>query len=390
MINTAKKAAGLVSAGIIAALLFTGCAATAPEPTGAPNADGFDLAAIQARVDGYYEVPTEILQKEATKTPSKDVSVIFLSNGNGGTVRIMQGVEAGAKALGWRFESIAFEAANPATLAAAYLTALSKGADFVVQSGTPQSNIPQSTLDAYKKAGAHIILTSVAPFEPTDVVLGNPNGVVMQQDTGRILADWFMLDSKGKGNVLIESVTAFPVLMEAVSGFNERLKEQCPNCKSQTLEISADQIGSGQIVPSIVNALRANPDIKYVMFDNLQFANGIQSALAAAGLTDIKVFGRSVDPNAAAGLADGSIAAGTGTSFFYTGYSAIDIAVRSLAGEKMSKVLNDNQPTQLITSKNLDSIDSEGLWNLPLNALDQYAALWGVKAPGCSLGCYDG
>jgi ABC-type sugar transport system substrate-binding protein len=360
----------------VTGLVLAGCAGTTDpgDDTEAPSGD-FDSAAIQERVDSYYAAPTEILQTEPVDTPPTDISVIFLTNGQGGTTRIMQGVEAGAAAVGWDFESIAFDVANPATLNQAYLTALSKGADFVVQSGTPQANIPDTTLDAYRDAGAKIILTSVAPIEPNDVVLGDPNGPEMQKTSGEMLADWFMLDSEGSGKVLIESVSAFPVLLEAVEGFRARVAEDCADCSTQVLEIAADQIASGGIVPSVVNALRADPDINYVMFDNLQFANGIQSALSAAGL-DVKVFGRSVDPNAAAGLADGTIAAGTGTSFFYT-------------GQDVSTSLNDNQPTQLITKENLDSIDSEGLWNLPTDALAQYAELWGVTPPPCTLGCYE-
>lgn len=353
---------------------------------GSGSSSSVDVSSFEASVEQYEATPTEILQSEPLKkAPPKGKSVIFVSNGLPGTVKIGQGVEAAANAVGWDFSTVTFDAADPATLQAAFMSALQKDPDFVVQSGTPQSEFGASVIDAYEKAGVPIILTSVYPFEPTDVILGDPNGPEMQKQSGEMLADWFIADSKGQGNVLIENVSAYPVLGVAVDAFKKRVDSECPDCTTETIEITAAQVASGDLVPAVVAELRTMPDTGYLFFDNAQFAAGIGPALQAAGRDDVEVFGRSIEPNAAAGLTDGSTSAWTGTSFFYTGYMAIDIAARHLEGEEIDPTKYDQQPTQLITADNVDTY--EGEWHAPQDSLEQFTKLWHVDAPECTVTC---
>ena len=49
---------------------------------------------------------------------------------------------------------------------------------------------------------------------------------------GKIIADYFVSDSGGKGNAVIEHVPAYPILDGFTTGFANEVKAQCPGCKT--------------------------------------------------------------------------------------------------------------------------------------------------------------
>jgi len=75
---------------------------------------------------------------------------------------------------------------------------------------------------------------------------------------------------------------------------------------------------------------RSNPDYKYMFFDNGQFADGILSALSAAGLTGLKIGGRSIDPTGAAAVAAGTEQSGRAKAITFQGEAMVDDVLRVL------------------------------------------------------------
>ena len=102
--------------------------------TGSASSSG--VAQANAAATKALAMPTSITQ--TTPLPSKapsGKSIIFVSNGLAATERIATGVHEAADAIGWSYSEIHFDAANPATLESALLTALAKKPSAVAEAG---------------------------------------------------------------------------------------------------------------------------------------------------------------------------------------------------------------------------------------------------------------
>ena len=110
------------------------------------------------------------------------------------------------------------------------------------------------------------------------------NGYDSDHLMGTVLADFFISDSKGKGNVLVEHIPAYPILGGFTDGFQAQVNEACPDCKVKIINITIPDLAAGKVPSIMVSALRTNPNANYMAFDVGPFAIGINSALNAAGL----------------------------------------------------------------------------------------------------------
>ena len=124
----------------------------------------------------------------------------------------------------------------------------------------------------------------------------------------------------------------------------------------------------------MVSALRSNPDADYVGFDVGPFAAGIDSALAAAGLTDkVKIIGEAADEAAIAALKSGKHAAWTGFDPVYSTRVMMDAMFRDTLGMPIDQEKSGLQTTQILTP---DNVGDYSTWSEPQDALDQFKALW--------------
>ena len=82
----------------------------------------------------------------------------------------------------------------------------------------------------------------------------------------------------------------------------------------------------------MISALKRNPSANYVVFDDGPFATGITSALAAAGLSKIKVIGEAADSAGLAALRAGTETAWTGYSSPYATLQVVDAMFRDAEG----------------------------------------------------------
>ena len=228
-------------------------------------------------------------------------------------------------------------------------------------------------------AGAKWVLTSVHPAEvtPGGPIIVNANAYANDALMGKVLADFFVSDSKGKGNVIIEHVPAYPILGGFTDGFQKEVKALCPDCKVQIQEITIPDLTAGKVPSVMVSALRKNPDANYVAFDVGPFANGIDAALAAAGLSNkVKVIGQAADEAGIAALKTGKQLAWTGFDPVYSTYVMMDAMFRDSLGMPIDAKASGLQTTQILTKENVGDIST---WSEPKDALNQFKALWGLS-----------
>src|SRR6185437_16967026 len=109
----------------------------------------------------------------------------------------------------------------------------------------------------------------------------------------------------------------------------------------------------------------------YMAFDVGPFANGINSALSAAGFSNkVKIIGEAADEAAISALKSGTQTAWTGFSPIYSTYVMMDAMLRNAEGTPIDVKQSSIQPTQILTHDNTAStLGSSTDWNEPKDGL---------------------
>jgi len=329
-------------------------------------------SAAAAALTPYKTLPTSInITTPLSSPPPKGKTIVMLGTNNPSNVIIQQGLSKLAKMAGWNYSLVTYDPANPGTFTAAETTALAKHPQYLVEAGLP---LTASQLAMAKSAGAKWILDSVYPVSVTPPVIGQVDSYAQDALMGKITADYFVSDSGGKGNAVIEHVPSYPILDGFTTGFANEVKAQCPACKMSTTNITIPDLVAGKASGELVSALRSNPSANYLVFDDGPFADGVTSALSAAGLNGkVKVIGEAADTAGIAALKNGSEAAWTGFDPGYQAYEDMDIAFRDAEGTTIPVSQEAVQPTQLLTK---DTIGSTTNWSAPTDAQAQFLKLW--------------
>lgn len=370
--------------------IVTACGSTSTGSTGSSGAahdtgaSSADLANAEAGAAAFLAAPTSILQTVPLPTaPPSGMTLVMVGTSEPTNVQVQQAIKAGAAALGWKFAVVDYDPANPATLQAAFTTALTKHPVAVVEAGTPQYEIGASVLAAYANAHVPVVISGAYPFTPSKWIIGDPDGYANDARMGVALADWFVADSKGTGKVIMEHAPGYPILDGFTNAFSAQVTKLCPGCSIKMVDVTLPQLAAGQTVSVATSVVKANPSYKYLFFDDGDFAIGVNSALSAAGLTGIKIGGQALDAEGAAALQAGTQSAWTGYSGYYQGYGTVDVIARFV--EHAPGAGSDTlQPTQLLTPGNIEKTTT---WNVPANALAQFEKLWKVPVTSCALAC---
>ena len=381
-----SRLSGLGAAGVAVAagaLLVAACSSSgSPSASGtspSSGGEGTSSAALdqaKAAIAPYEQFPTQITVTAPLKSPPpKGKTVVWLLATESPTnAQIGDGLKAAATAIGWKFDEISYQGANPATLQAAFAAALTKHPVMVAEAGQPESEWGANTISDYQKAGVLIVANAVFPFQPYPNVTGVPTGAAAAAANSKLMANWFAVNSQGKGNALWVSVPDYPIVKYGTDQFTSDLASVCPSCTAKVVNVTLQQLAAGQLISTSIDALRADPSAKYLLFGVGDFATGIDSALAAAGLEGkVQVAGNAGDTDQFAGLRKGTQLMWTGYNTQYQGYQTLDITLRHMEG--MPPQPGDTVgPTAIITKANVGN--TQTLWQYPTDALQQFVKLW--------------
>jgi len=346
------------------------------------------IAQAQAFVNQYEAAPQNIVATQALpEAPPRGDTFGYLVDPTPSNNETAAAVKAAVQAIGWHYLAFDFDPANPATLNAAAESALAKHSTVVGVSSISSSLFSASVDKQYLQAKVSIEVMGTGPGEVLDPPFFGPStgtaGYATNALAGKVIANWYVANSRGRYGVLLEHVPEYAILAGFTDPFTATVKSLCPKCELKELDLTGAQVDGGQIPSALVTELRANPSIKYLVFDFGAFTSGIYAALQSAGLSYVRVAGEGPETTDLQALGNANKQGGwTGYSTIYYGYNSVDIAIRKVMGLPATTI--NLQPTQLITSANVGDITE---WNKPANALAQFEALWKVPTTPCTLVC---
>jgi len=376
-----RAAAGITA--IVAAVALAACgssssssSSSASAASGSSSSSASSTAGVQkatTQLQPWKAAPTKITITGALKSaPPGGKTLVMLATNNPSNVQLQQSLKQLAGMVHWNYAQVSYDPANPATFGAAVDTALTKHANYIAEAGIP---LTPALIKKVQDGGAKWVLTSVFPADVKPPIIVNANAYASDANMGKIMGDFFVSDSQGKGQAVIEHVPAYPILDGFTNGFNAEVKALCPDCKTTMSNITIPDLVAGKAPSQLVSSLRSNSGATYLVFDDGPFAAGVGAALSAAGLKP-KIIGEAADQTAIAELKAGKQLAWTGFDPVYSTYVMMDAMLRDAEGMPISQAQSGLQPTQLITKK---TAPSGTTWSEPTNALQQFQALWHVS-----------
>jgi hypothetical protein len=364
---------------IVAAVALAACGSSSSSSSSsaaASSSSGSSNAGVQkatTQLQPWMTAPTKITITGALKSaPPGGKTVVMLATNNPSNVQLQQSLKQLAGLVHWNYEQVSYDPANPATFSAAVDTAITKHANYIAEAGIP---LTPALIKKVQDGGAKWVLTSVFPAVVKPPIIVNSNAYANDALMGKIMGDFFVSDSQGKGNAVIEHVPAYPILDGFTNGFQAEVKVLCPNCKMTMSNITIPDLVAGKAPSQLVSSLRSNSDANYLVFDDGPFAAGVGAALSAAGLKP-KIIGEAADQTAIAELKSGKQLAWTGFDPVYSTYVMMDSMLRDAEGMPISQTQAAVQPTQLLTKETVGTATN---WSEPTNALAQFKTLWHVS-----------
>ena len=270
---------------------------------------------------------------------------------------------------------VSYDPANPATFNAAIDTAITKKADYIAEAGIP---LTPAMIKKVQDAGAKWVLTSVHPVEVKDPIIVNANAYANDELMGKVLANFFITDSKGKGNVVIEHVPAYPILRGFTDGFQAEVKAQLPGLQGED---------PGHHDPGPGRRQGAERDGVGAALEPGRRLRGLRRR-PVRGRHRLRARGRRPDGQGQdhrsgrrrgghRGLKSGKHTAWTGFDPVYSTYVMMDAMFRDSLGMPIDAEASGLQTTQILTTDNVGGIT--GNWGEPKDALDQFKKLWGMS-----------
>jgi ribose transport system substrate-binding protein len=335
-----------------------------------------NVAKAAAAVKVYEAAKTKILQTVPLKKapPTGKVIIYLVNEGSTQSALISTRVASAAKLLGWTASTITFDPTNPASLDAALMSALQKGANVVSFSGYPISEVSASVISAYKTAHVSIVLDGAFPCAVSSPVIACVDGGISYHGTGMALADWFVSNSDGKGKAILLATPGLPILDPFAQYFQSQVKKLCPGCSVITANATLAQVGGGTTTNLMLSTAEANPTYKYLIFNDGAFGLGINSLLSAAHLSGFKIAGEILQPEQADALRSGTQSAWTASDVGLNGYNIIDAAARYFTNSPGTN-LDLNHPFAFFVKSNIGNVSNF----IQPGALQAYAKLWKAK-----------
>jgi ribose transport system substrate-binding protein len=331
------------------------------------------------------EPPTRIqVSQPLAKAPPQGKTVAFLQCELPTCKLYADAAKSASAALGWKQKTITFKLANAD---GALRQTVGLKPDYIVMTGGTGS----AQLATGMKA-AHEAEIPVATYGAAEASDPEKGFAAVPFNTAapytNVVSDWAANDAKGEANILFVNSSQIPVFAQGAKDAAAHVKEACPGCTFEVLDVTLDELGAGKVVQKIIAALQNDPKIDYVSLMWSDLLPGLAPALRAGGLADrVKIVGGSVTDLSLKAVADGDAEAWSVVPTQSQAWLVFDAFARLSVGEELTPeylgTLEDYKEPWIVdgpdAAKALQGTATAGeVWPGPDGWQQQYETLWKV------------
>jgi ribose transport system substrate-binding protein len=259
------------------------------------------------------------------------------------------------------------------TVQAAANTALTNHPAAVIVAGTTLSDFG-GTLSALETAGIPVFGIGVTDGQKYGLtaVSGGQNGDVL---AGQLMADWVLVHKGTHANVVFFGAPELSFSPFVWTAFSSQLKKICPSCKATQSQLSVLTYGSAAAPTAVVSYLRANPAVNTTVFVAEEGAEGLPSALSAAGLSSITTFGFAPTSVNLADIKAGKLTGGLGVDLNLEAWVVSDMIAKSLTHQKIPAA-ELNGVVEVLSKSNVTATAIKNGWEGYPDVAQRFAKLW--------------
>jgi ABC-type sugar transport system substrate-binding protein len=341
--------------------------------SGGSSSGGSGLAAAKAEVTKYSQTPKQItVSKPVGKAVPSGKTIDFVDCGIPTCTAVGNSLKQAGAALGWSYTSIPADT-TPAGAQKGFEQAIQNKPDAVAYTGLARADInPQLK----QLAALHIPVVTCCTTDKTGAGLtGIVRGAASSAASGKLAAAFIVNDSGGKANTLYVDLPVFPIYVPYRTSFASNYKKYCPSCGLSTLSLSATAIGSTGPT-QIANYLASHKSINYVFVVNDALSLGLNAAMKAAGVTNVKYVGSDSTQANFPSVVDGQELATIPSPVGETGWYLADMLSRAFVGEPQ---INEGNMELQVWTKGTIPPGSTKAGTIIFNPdfMSQFKKLWG-------------
>jgi ribose transport system substrate-binding protein len=384
IMQSANRRRAAAAAAAVVALFAAGCGSSDSDSSSTTKADGGSSttaatggsAELQAIVDKTSAAPTEFTGPQESPPAAKGKFVVSIpcALAAEGCARTDRGVRDGAKAIGWRVQTID-PAGDTQKMNDAVDKAVQLGADAIVL-GSIDPSVVAASIKRAKAKGVQVVAASSGTEDVPPEKSGVPHDVsVDPKAQGEAIAAYVATASGGKAKIGILNDPAYGYDRNAVAAMKETWKK-CAGCDI----VFDEQFSFADLGPNYASQvsalLKSHPDVDWVVPCCDAAAAPIVPILAELGLTDkVKLAATNGNLQNLSFVSKGQQAATVGAPVEWAGWAAIDNLNRLLNGEEV--VADDGLPVRLLTQDNVEPYLKTG-WTGDVDFQAAYKKLWGT------------
>lgn len=257
-----------------------------------------------------------------------------------------------------------------------FAMAIATKADAVLLQAFPASLFQKQIADAHA-AGIKVITGNTGV--PGDVSGGQDAEVSFDYAlVGRLIADWFIMDSKGKGKALLVSSNDVPASPTQANATLAEVKKLCPGCDIEVKDVQIPQWETS--IPTLFQStINTQPDRTYLLpiYDG-QSLPGLGAIRTAGAGGKVKVGTFNATPGIVQSLNDpkSGLKLDVGGNNEWWSYAGTDTIFRVLSGTAPIKNYNVGLRIFDTTNSNLIKGDDDGPWYGFTGFRGRFTALW--------------
>ncbi len=217
------------------------------------------------------------------------------------------------------------------------------------------------------------------PSQKVDPALAESLSVDFNQ-VGKILADWAIVRTGGKANIVIVKTDEVPPTAPLVAGIESELAANCPDCKIvQQVNVGVTEWGT-RIQPSVQSALIANPGVNFVIPIYDSMSQFVVPAIRLTGkASSVKIATFNGTPFVLDYIQQGSVDMDIGESLDWIARATIDGYLRALCGLEAPKEIG--VPFYIFDSANAKDAGTPATFDRGYGSdyIAGYRALWEEK-----------
>ncbi len=343
-----------------------------------------NFAYLRSQIQKYMALPKFVPPGpafDASKVKGKTIFSIPVSSANPFTANIETAMAGAAKLLGIKFINYTNQAQVPQWVQGMG-QAISRHVDLIDLLGGTDPRVLGPQIAAAKRAKIPVVTSHLYDITQTPVAV-NYSIPADYQRAARLEADWVILDTKGKADVVIVTSNEIVPTPAIVKALKSEFAEQCGAGCKYTLINAPVADWSTKIQPQVQSALVKDPNINYVIPIYDSMSQFVVPAITAAGRTGkVHIATYNGTPFVMGYLAQGNaVRFEVGENLNWLGWAYIDAEARVLAGQKIPRQFNEHTALRAFTSANIKQAGnppklSTGYGNAYIVG---YKKLWGLK-----------